>query len=168
MVSKDEREPGPGPSRRRNVISTPPAHEWVPSGESWRCPACGKIFPRAGQGHSCRVVPLDEHFRDRPRARELFEAFRAAVEEEGGPVRLSVAKTRIGIIARITFAALMVRKDYLRGHILLRRRADSRRFHRVDEGPPYWVHHFEIRHEADLDREFRAWLLESYVVGAGE
>ena len=82
-------------------------------------------------------------------------------------MRLSVAKTRIGLINMITFSAVMPRKDYLRGHILLRRKVRSSRFVRIDDVPPYWVHHFVIRDEADLDDEFRAWLRESAELGAG-
>ena len=82
-------------------------------------------------------------------------------------MRLSVAKTRIGLITQITFAAVMPRKDYLRGHLLLRRKARSRRFLRVEDGPPYWVHHFVLRDEADLDADFRGWLREAYRVGMG-
>ena len=153
--------------RRRKFMTSPPAEAWLRTGTLWRCPECDKLYPRAGQAHSCVVLSLDDHFRDRPRARELFAAFRAAVEEVGGPVRLSVAKTRIGLITYITFAAVMARKNYLRGHILLRRRVGSPRFVRVDDGPPYWVHHFEIRTETDLDDEFRSWLSEAYDVGLG-
>ncbi len=39
---------------------------------------------------------------------------------------------------------------------------------RVDNGPPYWVHHFAIRNESELDTEFRGWLRESYLLGSGE
>jgi hypothetical protein len=59
----------------------------------------------------------------------------------------------------------MPRKDYLRVHILLRRKVHSPRFVRIDDGPPYWVHFFEIRNELELDRELRLWLHESYEVG---
>ncbi len=97
----------------------------------------------------------------------MFEAFRAALEEEGGPVRLSVAKTRIGLIIKITFAAVMPRKRYLRAHILLLRRVHSPRFVRGDHVHPYWVYFFEIRDEADLDDEMRSWLREGYRVGKG-
>lgn len=157
-----ERESQPG------LISSPPAASWSRHGQLWRCPACGKEYPRAGQGHSCCVVSLDHHFRDRPRSRELFDAFRAAVEDAGGPVRLSVAKTRIGLITHITFAAVTPRKDYLRAHILLSRRVESPRFVRIDSVPPYWVHHFAIRKAADLDGELKSWLRESYLVGSAE
>ncbi len=150
----------------RTFKAVPPASSWLRRGSLWQCPGCGKLYPRAGQMHSCCVVSLQAHFRGRPRARQLFDAFLDAVHEIG-PVRLSIAKTRIGLITRMTFAAVMPRNHYLRGHILLRQKVLSDRFIRVDEGPPYWVHHFEVRDEGDLDEEFRCWLLEAYRVGMG-
>jgi hypothetical protein len=137
-----------------------------PPGESWRCPECGKRFARREQRHSCGVVSLAHHFRGRPRSRALFEAFRAAVEDAAGPARLSVAKTRIGFLARITFAAVTPRREYLRAGFLLPRRSDSPRFVQVEHIPPYWVHTLRIRHESDIDPELRAWLREAAAVGS--
>ncbi len=136
----------------------------------WQCPDCGKAFAQAGQSHSCGQVPLDHHFTDQPRARELFDALLAAVEQEGGPVRLSIAKTRIGLITRITFAAVTPRQQYLRAHLLLRRRVASNKFIRIDEAGlgGYVVHVFEIRDESDIDDELRSYLRESYRVGQQE
>ncbi len=39
--------------RRRRFISTQPAELWSPSAGLWECPACGKLYARLGQGHSC-------------------------------------------------------------------------------------------------------------------
>ena len=152
---------------QRGFISSPPADLWREIGDLWKCPECGKLYPRAGQGHSCVTISLDQHFHNRPRARELFNSLLATVDMVGGPVRLSIAKTRIGLITRITFAAVAPRKDYLRAHILLSRRVDSPLFLRVDDGPPYWVHHFEIRNIADINDDLRVLLRESYELGQG-
>jgi hypothetical protein len=129
---------------------------------SWRCPECGKTFAQRGQSHSCTVVPLGHHFENRPQARTLFDALRAAVEKAGGPFRLSIARTRIGFIDRMTFAAVMPRKQYLRMHFVLRRQLRSPRFVRVDHVAPYWVHVLEIHAESDIDAELCRWLGESY------
>ena len=132
----------------------------------WQCPACNKRFAQNGQSHSCTTIALDEHFRDRPRVRELFDAFCRALEEVGGPFRLSVARTRIGIITGITFAAIMPRREFLRAHFLLTRRLDSDRFVRIDHFAPYFVHVLEIHDPNDLDAELRAWLKESYALAS--
>jgi len=146
--------------------SQPPAASWIARGRLWECPACGKTYPRRGQSHACVVVTLDEHFRDRPRARAIFEVFRGAVERVGGPVRLSIARTRIGFIAGgITFASVTPRKERLRAGIVLPRRIDSPRFARVEHFPPWWLHTLDVRDVAEIDAEVERWLRESAAAG---
>ncbi|HSL69253.1 MAG TPA: DUF5655 domain-containing protein [Longimicrobiales bacterium] len=144
----------------------PPGDQWLQSSGLWLCPACGKAFKQRGLWHACVVLSLDHHFAQRPRARELFDAFQRSLEEVGGPFRLSIAQSRIGFITRMTFAAVMPRRSYLRAHFLLLRRIDSPRIIKIEQLSPYWVHNIEIRAESDLDEELRAWLQESYAVGA--
>ncbi len=103
--------------------------------------------------------------RHRPHARRLFDTFHAALAQIAVPVRLSIATTRIGFIGSVTFAAVMPRIHSLRAHILLERQVDSPRFHRIDAGPPYWVHHFTITSPADIDEEMREWLAGACRVG---
>ena len=151
--------------RRSRMPAPPPAEAWVRAGARWECPACGKQYPRRGQGHSCVVVTLDEHFASRPRARELFDALRAAIEDAGGPVRLSIAKSRIGFINGITFAAAMPRQRSLRAHFVLLRELDSPRFIKVEHVPPWWVHTVSLDDPSQLDAELRVWLRESRQLG---
>ena len=126
---------------------------------------CGKAFVRKGTRHSCVVVPLSAHFAARPRAEELFQRLETAIREVGGPFRLSIAKTRIGLVNGITFAAVMPRKDHIRFHFVLKRRIDSGRILRVDHYEPWFVHTLKLRTPEDLDEELLGWLGESYQLG---
>ena len=87
----------------------------------WRCPNCGKPYVTRNQWHSCVVVPLERHFVGRPRARQLFDAYLAAVESQG-PVTVSVSRSRIEIMTRARFTGAAVRKDSLRSTLWLKRR----------------------------------------------
>jgi hypothetical protein len=131
----------------------------------WTCPRCGKRFVTPNLWHSCQTRSLDEHFTDRPRARELFEAFRTAVETLG-PVALVLNKTGIGFMTRVRFTGVQPRRDYLRAGVWLKRRVHSPRFVRVDwYGHDDWVHFFEIRSEGDIDAELIDLLREARAVG---
>jgi hypothetical protein len=111
------------------------------------------------------VVPLDDHFVGRPRARQLFDAYVAALEREG-PITISVSKTRIEIMTRARFTGAVVRRDYLRSSLWLKRRVDSPRFVKIEHfGGKDWGHTFEIRDERDLDEELMALLREARRVG---
>lgn len=133
----------------------------------WECPACGKSFQKREQWHSCAVVPLSHHFEGRPEAKEPFDAWLELLERECGAFRLSVARTRIGIVTRITFGAVEVRRRHLRAHLLLPRWVDSPRFVKVEHMPPWYVHVFELRDAADLDEELAGWARESYAAALG-
>lgn len=134
----------------------------------WICPDCDRPFANRNQEHSCGTWTLDRHFRGRPRARELYEAFLEAVHE-CGPVKAIPAKTRIGLQTRMIFAAVMPRKTYLRGHLVLARRREDPRFLRVETySPRNHVHVFELRSEAEIDARFRELIREAYAVGNQE
>jgi Domain of unknown function (DUF5655) len=134
----------------------------------WTCPRCGKQYVTRNMWHSCVVVPLESHFVGRPRAKELFDAYRSAIEAQG-PITISVSKTRIEIMTRARFTGAVERKDYLRAALWLKRRVDSPRFVTIEHfGRNDWGHHFEIRDEADLDEGLMALVREARAVGDQE
>ncbi len=86
-----------------------------------------------------------------------------------GPVTVDPKKTAIAVMARMRFAGVQVRREFLRCEFVLVRQIRSPRFVRVEALlPRYWVFHFEIRDPADLDREALGWLAEAAAVGRQE
>src|SRR5580692_8618483 len=85
----------------------------------WKCATCGRRFANKNQSHFCSNVSLESHFKGKPpETRRLFEAFLKAVRVHG-PVKVLPEKTRIALQVRMSFAALMPRRGYLRGHLVL-------------------------------------------------
>jgi hypothetical protein len=149
------------------MTSTDPT-QGRPKRPLWTCPNCGKQYVTRNMWHSCVVVPLESHFVNRPRARQLFDAYVAALEREG-PVTISVSKTRIEIMTRARFTGAVVRKDYLRCALWLKRRVDSPRFTKIEHfGSANWGHYFEIHDESDIDDEILALAREARRVGDQE
>jgi Domain of unknown function (DUF5655) len=142
----------------------------MPDGDAmrpmWHCPECGKPFANRNSSHSCVRIPLDAHFTDRARARELFDAFLAAVNETGvEPVDVIVSKGRIELMTRARFAGAVVHRDYIRIGFWLKRGFETDRF-RVEVYPPKdWVYRLDLRDEAQIDDELRSLLRESRIVG---
>jgi hypothetical protein len=132
----------------------------------WFCPRCGKPFANRNSSHSCVRIPLDSHFVDRPKARLIFDAFVAAANEAGEePVRVIVSKTRIELMTRARFAAVSVRRDYLRGHLWLKHRLDDARFTPELLGAHDWVNEFTLHDPGEIDAGFRAALRDARIVG---
>ncbi|HEV7921712.1 MAG TPA: DUF5655 domain-containing protein [Thermoanaerobaculia bacterium] len=131
----------------------------------WSCPHCERTFANRNQTHSCGTVgALDAHFARRPPAvRELFDAFVARVRAIG-PVTILPEKTRIAFHVRMSFAMVMPRHDALVGHLVLARRVDDPRLHKIETfSPRNHVHHFRVRSVAEIDA-IAEWIAEAYAV----
>jgi hypothetical protein len=140
-----------------------------PRNPLWTCPQCGRKFAQRRQQHACGKWTVAERFASRPRElRALFDEF-VKLLRESGPVRLHPTKTRIGFIARMTFANMTVMKDRLRVGLILARRVESPRWVRVEEySPRCYGHYLDISAPADLDEELNLLAREAYRVGMQE
>ncbi len=133
----------------------------------WTCPRCGRTFANVNQTHTCATLgDADLHFVGAaPDVRATYDRILAVVEALG-PFSVLPEKTRIALHVRMSFAALVPRKGWLDGHLVLARRIDSPRFRRIEEFSPRNVlHAFRLSSPADIDDEFAGWLAEAYAVG---
>ncbi len=133
----------------------------------WTCPRCGRAFANAQQSHRCApLTDLEDHFvGSAAEVRAAFEAVLAAVRGLG-PVTVLAEKTRIALQVRMSFAALMPRRRWLNGHLVLPRSVDSARFLTVQPySPRNVVHTFRLHGPDEVDPEFIGWLTEAYRVG---
>ncbi len=133
----------------------------------WRCPECGRSFANPNQTHTCAALKtLESHFVDRdPRVRATYDAIVEALKSIG-PVTVLPEKTRIALQVRMSFAALIPRKRWLDGHLVLARRIGSPRFRRIETfSPRNILHGFRLESPDEVDPEFISWLEEAYRVG---
>jgi Domain of unknown function (DUF5655) len=133
----------------------------------WTCPRCGRRFANSRQSHTCSpLIRLDDHFAgSAPQVRATFEAILTAVRRLG-PVTVLPEKSRIALQVRMSFAALMPRRRWLNGHLVLSRRVDSDRFLSTQTySPRNVVHTFRLQGPDEVDAEFSGWLAEAYRVG---
>ena len=135
----------------------------------WKCPECGRRFANKNQSHFCSDVSLESHFEGKPpETRRLYEAFLTAVRAHG-PVLILPEKTRIAFQVRMSFAALMTRRGYLRGHLVLAERREKACFLKIETiSPRNHVHVFELRDAAQLQGDLGEYLGEAYRVGCQE
>ena len=136
----------------------------------WTCPRCGRTFANRNQTHTCAVLgDLDRHFLNtEPPVRATFDRALAVVSALG-PVEVLAEKTRIALHLRMSFAALMPRRYWLNGHLVLARRIDSPRFVKIEEySPRNILHAFRLTSPDEVDDEFADWLAEAYQVGHGQ
>jgi hypothetical protein len=133
----------------------------------WTCPRCQRAFANRNQSHTCLPLgSLDRHFEGRDASvRQTFDRVLEVVRAIG-PVVVLPEKTRIALQVRMSFAALMPKRRWLDGHVVLARRLDSPRFRRIDAYSPHNVAHlFRLSSPEEVDDEVTAWLAEAYAVG---
>ncbi|MCG8436205.1 MAG: DUF5655 domain-containing protein [Gammaproteobacteria bacterium] len=135
----------------------------------WQCPQCGEKFTTANQWHSCGRFELDDLFAGcEPSTRRLYDRFVELVEK-CGPVTIIPQKTRIAFQVRMRFAAIMPRKRYLRGHLVLARRREEPFFSRIQKySPQNHVHEFRLDEDEQLTGAFSDCIQEAYEVGEQE
>jgi Domain of unknown function (DUF5655) len=132
----------------------------------WTCPRCGRSFANRNQAHACGPLDLDRHLAGRDP--EVVAIFRRLVElaERNGPVTVLAERTRIAFQVRMSFAAFILRRRWVDGHVVLDRRLDHPRFRRVETfSPGNHLHQFRLERLEEVDDEVAAWLAEAYRVG---
>lgn len=133
----------------------------------WTCPSCGRRFAARRQVHTCRApTDLERHFAGaEANVRETFDVF-VEVARESGPFEVVPQATRIALHARMTFAALMPRRRWLNGHLVLARRCEEEVFHRVTSfSAGNHVHEFRLDSPEQIDADLRPWIAAAYDVG---
>lgn len=132
----------------------------------WRCPDCRREFANRNQSHACGRSPLASHFEGKPPAvRAIFEKV-LRLARKNGPVTVLPEKTRIAFQVRMSFAAFVIRKNWIDGHIVLARRFENPRFRRIETfSPRNHLHAFRFESVYEVDHEVALWLAEAYRVG---
>jgi len=132
----------------------------------WRCPKCRRRFANLNQSHACGRYKLAPHFKDKPaNVRAIFEKL-LRLARRNGPVTVLPEKTRIAFHVRMSFAAFVIRKNWVDGHVVLARRMENPRFRRIETfSPRNHLHAFRFESVSDVDNEVSRWLSEAYQVG---
>jgi uncharacterized protein DUF5655 len=132
----------------------------------WRCPDCRRVFANRNQSHACGRYTLASHFQNKPKAvRVIFDKL-LSVAKQNGPVIVLPEKTRIAFQVRMSFAAFVIRQNWIDGHVVLARRLENRRFRRIQTfSPRNHLHAFRFESVNEIDAEVAAWFAEAYRVG---
>jgi hypothetical protein len=119
-------------AKPQNKASRGGAHDPPPRPAMWRCLECGRQFANRNQSHACGRSTLASHFAGKPPAmRAIFNQV-LRVARENGPITVLPEKTRIAFHIRMSFAAFVIRRNWVDGHVVLARRLENPRFRRIE------------------------------------
>jgi hypothetical protein len=129
----------------------------------WTCPNCGRIFGKAKQPHSCHRVSLKTHFKNKEKAKELFDFFVKSVNEKVGKVKAISIPCCIHLFGRYDFVAILPKRDGLEIRFSLNRHLKNQR---ITQSVPMSLKNIKnclkISSASEIDKEFIGWIRESY------
>jgi hypothetical protein len=97
--------------------------------------------------------------------RAIFDKL-LSIAKRNGPLIVLPEKTRIAFQVRMSFAAFVVRQNWIDGHVVLGRRLENSRFRRIETfSPRNHLHAFRFESVDEIDDEVAAWFAEAYLVG---
>ena len=133
--------------------------------ELWTCPKCGRQFERKGQMHSCKLFPLENHFKGKDRSKILYEKFKDSVKDRLGDFKIESLECCIHFVGTFTFVAIKILEnkivvDFSLDHSLEKERANKN----MQLSTHRYLYNIEIKDENDIDDELMEWVEEAYSI----
>jgi|SRR5688572_6143542 len=129
----------------------------------WTCRACGRTFGRTNQSHFCEPVEDKKPFTDRPIDEQRACAAVLGHLKKLGPVIVEVVAVGVLVKKSRTFVEIRPKKKWLALSFILSEEIDDPRITRKIKISPTRIAHFvELRRAADVDRDVKDWLAQSY------
>lgn len=127
----------------------------------WICSKCERIFEKENQPHSCKKIPLEQHFINKAKAKELFDYLVKLVNEEIGKCKPISFSCCIHLFGRYDFLAALPKKNRLEIRFALNKKL-KQAITCVSLSARAYKNCFDIYSKEDFDNEFVGWLKESY------
>lgn len=129
----------------------------------WTCPKCDRIFEKERQVHSCRQISLEQHFKNKQKAKELFEYLIDQIKNKIGNCRIISLPCCIHLFGHYDFLAALPKKDKLEIRFSLGRKLTSPR---LKQSVPLSAQNIknciDLNHQKEIDQELIEWLAEAY------
>jgi hypothetical protein len=129
----------------------------------WTCTRCQRIFKKAEQPHSCKNIPFEEHFKNKTKAKELFDYLLKEIDEKVGKTKIISLPCCIHLFGNYDFLATLPKRNSLEVRIGLDRVLDSPiLIQSVQTSANSYKNCFEVSSEKEIDNELISWIKESY------
>lgn len=129
----------------------------------WTCPKCGRIFEKTKQPHSCNKVPLDFHFKNKAKAKELFDYLVKTIDTKIGKCQIISLPCCIHLFGKYDFLAALPKKDRLEIRFGINRKLDNPRLKQsVPISTSNIKNCIDITTKEEINNELIKWLNESY------
>jgi len=129
----------------------------------WTCSHCNRTFRNTNQQHSCKIVPLELHFKNKEKAKELFDCLVQKTEKDIGKCRIVSLPCCFHLFGSYDFLAALPKKDGVEIRFALDRKLNTPRMKiSVLMSSKIVKNCFDIHSKQEFDEEFMGWVKESY------
>lgn len=129
----------------------------------WKCPKCSRIFEKHGQMHSCRKKPLEEHFKNKGLAKDIFNSLVDSINQNVGKVEVISIPCCIHLFGKYDFLAALPKKNLLEIRFSLNRVLQSPRLKMsVAVSDTSYKNCIELESAEDINSELIDWIKEAY------
>jgi len=129
----------------------------------WTCPNCGRVFKRANQPHSCHRVPLEKHFENKEKAKELFEYLVKQIHTHIGSSQIISIPCCVHLFSNYDFLGAFPKKDRLEISFTLNRKIENPRIKKyASMSANVILNCLDVTDVEEIDEELMQWLGESF------
>lgn len=129
----------------------------------WACPTCKRVFNKENQPHSCSVKPLNDHFKNKEKAKVLFEYLLNFINTNVGKCKVISIPCCIHLYGKYDFLAVLPKIDKLEIRFALDKKIDnSLLIQQIPVSSKLFKICLEINSKEDLDEDILEYLKTSY------
>lgn len=129
----------------------------------WKCPKCKRIFQKTDQMHSCKSYPIELHFKNKEKAKEIYDELLSTVKSKVGKLSEISLPCCIHWYGTYEFLALLAKSDKLEVRFALDREIKNKRIYvSVRLSSSSFKNCLYLNDINDIDDELLDWIRESY------
>ena len=129
----------------------------------WICSKCERIFEKAKQTHSCNKIPIDVHFKNKDKIKEIFDYLVKQIKKQIGKCQIISIPCCIHLFGNYDFLAALPKKDRLEIRFGLDHKLKSSRLKQsVPVSSKYFKNCINIIKLEEVDKELINWLNQAY------
>jgi len=131
----------------------------------WTCTKCGRVFKRTNQQHSCKSIPIEQHFENNLLAKDLFDFLLKKIRTQIGKCSIISLPCCIHLYGSYDFLAILPHKDRLEIRFASNNLINSPRItHTVPLSKNLSKTCIDIKNTEEIDAELLNWLSISYLL----
>jgi hypothetical protein len=132
----------------------------------WKCPECHREFAKTNQQHSCKIYPLENHFKNKDYARELFDYLVKKIEKNIGLLKIESLPCCIHLVSNYTFGAVWALRDRIRIDFRISAKIKNNKNTKIHKmiqiSPNRYLYYLDIIKKQEIDSALLSSLREAY------